>query len=78
MISVHIQVWGPLEGSGANYTWITIGVVETEEPNMEDLKKRAVEMVKKSSYTPTANMARLVFKDQGKSYMKATFLDLWD
>lgn len=68
-----------MEGSGANYNWITIGVMENPENfDLNHLKAKALEFVKRSEYKPTTNMIRVDFRKNGKSYMKTTFLDVWD
>ena len=78
-IEVRVQVWGPMEASGAGYSWITIGVIkEPGDFDLNVLKGRVVEFVKRSEYKPTTNMARLEFRRGGKAYMKAVFLDVWE
>jgi len=79
LVSVHVQVWGPFEASGANYRWITVGVIEDPKDfDLESLKIRAVEIIKNREYQPTTYAARLLFKKAGKVYMKTTFMDLWE
>ena len=77
-IAVHVQVWGPFEASGAGYRWITIGVIEEPSDfNLRSLKKQAAEIIRKSSYPMRADMARLLFTENGTVYMKTTFVDVW-
>lgn len=78
-ITVLLQLWGPLENSGCNYGWITVGrLTNPERFDLEYLKQLIVEHVRHSEWKPTTNMARLEFRQDGKAYMKATFMDLWE
>ena len=78
MLSVHIQIWGPMEGSGANYNWVTIGIVENPKKfDLSEMKKEARKAVEQSEYKPHTPMVRLLFKEEGKTYMKTTFEDVW-
>ncbi|MBI4020180.1 MAG: hypothetical protein HY367_02510 [Candidatus Aenigmarchaeota archaeon] len=75
---VYIQIWGPIENSGANYGWINLAKIENPpDANLTELKRIALDFIRKSDYKPNANMARLKFVHNGRTTMKVTFVDLW-
>lgn len=73
-IEVLVQIYGPFEGSGAGYRWVTIGIIEDPKHfDLESLKKKAADIVEGNSYKSPADMIRLVFRSGGKQYMKTIF-----
>ena len=77
MLSVHVQVLGPIEASGCSYNWITVGIIENPKSvDFDSLQKAAVEIINKREYKPQMNAARLKIIN-GKDEMKVTFMDLF-
>ncbi|HLC67761.1 MAG TPA: hypothetical protein VJI12_02650, partial [archaeon] len=76
MVSVQVQVLGPIESSGCSYHWITVGVIENPKSiDFDFLRQAAADMINCREYKPQINAARLKIIS-GNDQMKVTFMDL--
>jgi hypothetical protein len=75
MLSVQVQVLGPIESSGCALDWITIGAIENPQSiDFDYLRACAVDMMRCRSHGQI-NAARLKIIN-GKDQMKVTMMDL--
>ena len=72
-MKAEVQIYGPYEKP--NYGWITIGIFECKNIDIDVLQKKALKIIKKSRYTPNINVARLLIKHNGEK-IKITIPDI--
>ncbi len=78
MISVLVQVLGPMDGIGCSYNWITVGKIENPASlDVDYLKNLVAQAVKDSEYKPTTDVVRLEVIVDGSKEMKITLLDFF-
>lgn len=74
--TIHVQVMGPVDSTGAAYDWITIDAIENPPSLALDfLREHVVNMIEENKM-PRINTARLLFLKNGKAYMKVVFENL--
>jgi hypothetical protein len=72
-MKVEVQIYGPMEIP--NYGWLTIGVFDCKKIETSSLRKKALRILNKSSYSTSINVARLVVH-YGNEKIKITIPDI--
>jgi len=78
LISVIVQVWGPVDAAPGSYGWINIGRIKNQKSlDIDYLKRRIMKFVNNSEYRPHTDAVRLEVVINGKAEMKMTLVDFF-
>lgn len=78
MLSVLVQIWGPVDSISCAYDWITTGIIKNPESlDIGKLRIAAINIINGMEYKPLTNAVRLNVVRDEKTEMKVTLMDLW-
>lgn len=78
MITVHVQVLGPLDIAPGAYDWITIGRIDSPKSlDVDYLSRRIMKFVRESEYRPQTDAVRLQVMMDGRKEMIMTLMDFF-
>jgi len=78
LITVHVQVWAPLEVAPGSYDWVTIGKINNPKSlDVDYLSKRIMKLAYASEYKPHTDIVRLQVIVNGRKEMLMTLMDFF-
>ena len=78
MITVLVQILGPIDGIGCAYNWITVGKIDNPDSLDTDFLRHEVsDIFEASEYMPITDTVRLEVIIDGIKEMKITFTDFF-